>query len=658
MENRGTVPARRVGLIMCSAVAATQGCAEDARRPTAPAGIVATCEVEHVVVPDPAEPGLSLGYDFDGAGAHAIADVGGDLAATPAPPGGGGYDHFAATRSFRRVGGSWAPDTAAEGYLPLSANYCVSTAPPQYPCAGGQEAALNATGDLAVVGYVREHEPAGPAFGDPFPYEAVVELFRSTPTGYVSAGFQVVSSGTTFQAINPTPRVHVRLDGGDVVAAVSWYAAGSPGASAPVDGIAKAYRVVGSGAAVHLADPQLLTTSFITPTYGDTLALRDGVVAIGQPDPDASPTVYFFRRDAGGTFGVDATAAPSAVKAERVHVAFVDADHAVLAIQRDADAPQQPVEAYTRAGAGPLKTFTPVSTLPFGAGNTAPVIESIDAAGERVAVGGINAASKVPWSEVYRWHAATATYSPECTWAPAAATELGSHVRLDPDRLFVANPHGASDHLDAWPIQELVAQDDAYVASAGVPLVVPAADGVQTNDALHCTAAATLLDLPPAHGTVVLDKDGAFTYTADENVGLFTCGDFFTYHLENDVSTSDTARVDLDFKNPLCRRFYWAAYAWAPYIYKGCPDPGPEPWGLTPIIHADPRAQVVDVELGSAVALDVEVMTAPHNGRIIPSSHGFAFLPSTTEPTRDRVELRIASGACSYKASADLVTGE
>ena len=105
------------------------------------------------------------------------------------------------------------------------------------------------------------------------------------------------------------------------------------------------------------------------------------------------------------------------------------------------------------------------------------------------------------------------------------------------------------------------------------------------------------------------------------------------------------------------KRVDWPAYANPPYIYKGCPDPGPEPWRAVKSIVAEPGVTAIEVRLRSTVPLRVEVTAAPRNGRVAATARGFTFVPSTTAATRERVRLRITSGACKYDATAELVTG-
>jgi hypothetical protein len=55
--------------------------------------------------------------------------------------------------------------------------------------------------------------------------------------------------------------------------------------------------------------------------------------------------------------------------------------------------------------------------------------------------------------------------------------------------------------------------------------------------------------------------------------------------------------------------FYWEAYEKQPYIYKGCPDPGPEPWAERATLQARRGTGVLE-RAGTAVALDIRAVLA------------------------------------------------
>ena len=88
-----------------------------------------------------------------------------------------------------------------------------------------------------------------------------------------------------------------------------------------------------------------------------------------------------------------------------------------------------------------------------------------------------------------------------------------------------------------------VANNDAYSAANGTPLVVGAAAGVQANDTdpagrpLSSTAVTQ-----PAHGTLTLNADGSFTYTP---TGGYAGPDSFTYRDSDGLASSNIATVSI-----------------------------------------------------------------------------------------------------------------
>jgi VCBS repeat-containing protein len=87
---------------------------------------------------------------------------------------------------------------------------------------------------------------------------------------------------------------------------------------------------------------------------------------------------------------------------------------------------------------------------------------------------------------------------------------------------------------------------DAYAAKAGAALSVSAAQGVLANDADHngqSLTAALAANGGPAHGTLVLNADGSFTYTP--NAG-YAGTDSFTYIASDSLSTGTPTKVTLN----------------------------------------------------------------------------------------------------------------
>jgi VCBS repeat-containing protein len=82
---------------------------------------------------------------------------------------------------------------------------------------------------------------------------------------------------------------------------------------------------------------------------------------------------------------------------------------------------------------------------------------------------------------------------------------------------------------------------DAYTATAGTPLTVNA-PGVLANDT-GVPAPTAVKATDPAHGTLMLNADGSFTYTAAIN---YAGSDSFTYTATNSGGTSAPATVTLN----------------------------------------------------------------------------------------------------------------
>ena len=88
-----------------------------------------------------------------------------------------------------------------------------------------------------------------------------------------------------------------------------------------------------------------------------------------------------------------------------------------------------------------------------------------------------------------------------------------------------------------------LAMNDVYAATAGVALTI-AARGVLGNDTdPEDDALTAVLASPPAHGTLVLNADGSFVYTAAAG---FSGTDTFTYRASDGLLTSGIAAVTVE----------------------------------------------------------------------------------------------------------------
>ena len=99
--------------------------------------------------------------------------------------------------------------------------------------------------------------------------------------------------------------------------------------------------------------------------------------------------------------------------------------------------------------------------------------------------------------------------------------------------------------------------------------------------------------------------------------------------------------------------FYWAAYEQQPYIYKGCPEPGPEPWAERATLYIEPGTRTIELELGTAVPLEVRALSVPRGMTIMGHSRGATISHEDTW-VGDPFTLLVTSGRCSYEIEAEI----
>jgi VCBS repeat-containing protein len=88
-----------------------------------------------------------------------------------------------------------------------------------------------------------------------------------------------------------------------------------------------------------------------------------------------------------------------------------------------------------------------------------------------------------------------------------------------------------------------VSQNDEYVTEEDQPLVIAAAAGVIANDSdVDGDTLQATLGVGPEHGTLVLNPDGSFSYTPNEN---YNGPDSFTYQVSDGTELSDLAVVEI-----------------------------------------------------------------------------------------------------------------
>lgn len=129
--------------------------------------------------------------------------------------------------------------------------------------------------------------------------------------------------------------------------------------------------------------------------------------------------------------------------------------------------------------------------------------------------------------------------------------------------------------------------------------------------------------------------------------------------VETDGTDTTASELGLQPGGANGNRFHWNAYEKKPYIYMGCPDPGPEPWAELATLFVPRGMGVIELELGTAVTLDLRLGE-------IPPDPGFWFRPNSRGATigipQGAEQLRFSftaiSGRCSYELDAEIVVGQ
>lgn len=121
-----------------------------------------------------------------------------------------------------------------------------------------------------------------------------------------------------------------------------------------------------------------------------------------------------------------------------------------------------------------------------------------------------------------------------------------------------------------------------------------------------------------------------------------------TSDTEAELGLSGDGRYDV-------ARFYWAAYEDEPYIYKGCPEPGPQPWRDRARIAVPRGTDVVEVELGTAVPLEIRALDVPRGLDLRAHDRGVTI--SVGDPfVGDPIpwSILVNNEKCSYELHAEL----
>jgi hypothetical protein len=129
--------------------------------------------------------------------------------------------------------------------------------------------------------------------------------------------------------------------------------------------------------------------------------------------------------------------------------------------------------------------------------------------------------------------------------------------------------------------------------------------------------------------------------------------------VETDDTGTTAAELGLQPGGANGNSFYWAAYDHKPYIYMGCPDPGPEPWAERATLYVPRGMPVVELELGTAVALDIRALELPPDPdfQFRPNARGATIgIPEGAEQLS--FSFRATSGRCSYELDAEILVGK
>ena len=122
---------------------------------------------------------------------------------------------------------------------------------------------------------------------------------------------------------------------------------------------------------------------------------------------------------------------------------------------------------------------------------------------------------------------------------PTATGFFGSDSFTYYDTDSYATSNVATVYITVYSVP--VAYDDRYTVVGDTTLTVSAVNGVLANDfTANGNPLTVVLQTGPAHGTLVLNGDGSFSYTP--NAG-FNGMDGFTYYDTNGPATSNVATV-------------------------------------------------------------------------------------------------------------------
>jgi hypothetical protein len=124
----------------------------------------------------------------------------------------------------------------------------------------------------------------------------------------------------------------------------------------------------------------------------------------------------------------------------------------------------------------------------------------------------------------------------------------------------------------------------------------------------------------------------------------------------DDQLATATSDLGLEPDDSSGSRFYWAAYQHEPYIYKGCPEPGPDPqpWAEAAELRVRKDVRTLQLELGTAVSLDIEPLSAPRGIELVPTKTGLDVNIAAAYDSFAPISFLVNNEKCSFKLEAEL----
>jgi Zn-dependent metalloprotease len=187
---------------------------------------------------------------------------------------------------------------------------------------------------------------------------------------------------------------------------------------------------------------------------------------------------------------------------------------------------------------------------------------------------------------------------------------------------------------------------DSYTLGFGqTSIVVPTTTGIMANDVFVPGTTPNIVDYPDLGG-LTMNADGSFSYSVYASpLPTFSQSDTFRYALQYGSVTSNEADVMLTIRGrfPFIRIFpLW----WRPYIYRGCPEPGPEPWREIQEILVDKQARGIEVVFASAVPLGIRVEQSGRGSVKIGERNQLIYMPPREGFQTERLYVALEDRSC------------